>query len=70
MAVGGVRGHRTVDDHSIVDGARRIWTCSFCGRRGRWTASWSWRGVLECRDCGAAEINLVACSAACAAEVA
>jgi hypothetical protein len=44
----------------------RVWTCSHCGAKGEWTDTWSYWGSLECKYCWMADMEWVACSAACA----
>ncbi len=58
--------HKTISDHSTLDRNVRIWACSACGKRAPWAEGWGYLGSIECRRCGTAEIEKVACSEACA----
>lgn len=59
--------HWTLEHHSVrrSDGSRS-WRCSCCGTIGPWSESWSYYGSMECKRCWMADIEWVACSAACA----
>jgi len=58
----------TDDTYRYHDG-KPAWTCSVCGRVGRWTESWGFFGNLECTKCGMACIDVVWCSDACKSKI-
>lgn len=68
--------HKTVRDHSVMLDGVRIWTCTNCGKRDRWSEGWSYYGSIECTGsgygytsgCGWPIIDRVACSSACEGE--
>lgn len=59
--------HKTYKDHTVGRDARDrlIWRCTNCLKTEVWSASWGYNGNVECRDCGLAGIDAVACSKAC-----
>lgn len=57
--------HKTIADHSVLLGERRLWTCSNCRAASTWAESWGYFGNMECRRCQTAQIDFVYCSDAC-----
>lgn len=59
--------HQTYRDHTVGRDAsdRLLWRCTNCQKTETWSASWGYVGNIECRDCGTAQIDAVACSESC-----
>jgi hypothetical protein len=59
-------GHKTQNDHSYMTPNGRIWVCSNCDQHQKWGPSWGYYGNMECKKCGWAQIDWVACCDECA----
>jgi hypothetical protein len=57
--------HKTLVDHSRLDGETRLWTCSVCRAEAPWSESWGYWGNIECTNCWATRMDEVWCSEAC-----
>ncbi len=59
---------KTLHDFSTapVGHSPRLWRCSGCSTEGPWSKSWTYYGNMECKHCGYAHMDWVACSAECA----
>ena len=51
------------------DGAG-IYRCFACGKEGAWSDGWCYWGNVECKKCGGAHVNWIACSEACSLQLA
>jgi len=56
--------HKTSKNHTFAGvgaGAPRLWICSVCAIVDVWGPGWTYRGNVECKRCGWAEIEHVWC---------
>lgn len=58
-------GHKNQNDHCYMTEGGRVWLCSNCGNRQKLGPNWGYHGNIECKRCGWARMDWVACSTEC-----